>query len=124
MLLDLIAEHTPVEGWPTQMTKQQRTDHAREAAQADAADADRPSNTRAEADKVDDATVVPLRPTRRARHVERAVDAERRRRREAAVPVRPDPPPLLGEAMRRGSLFLLPGDDDEPVERQHGGQDQ
>ncbi len=123
-LLELLGEYTPVDRWPTQMSKQQRTDQAREVAQAHAAGADRPGNARAEADKVGDATVLPLRPTDRARQVERAVDAERRRRREAAVPVRPLPPPLLGEAMRRGSLFLLPDDDDEPAEHQHVGPDQ
>lgn len=63
--------------------------------------------------------MVPLRPAQHATHVQTAVDAERRRRREAAVPHRPQPPPRLGDAFRRRSLFLLPADD-EPADDESG----
>src|ERR1035441_4973801 len=43
LLLDLIGGLIPVDAWPTQMSRQQRTAHARETAQADQAAADRPA---------------------------------------------------------------------------------
>jgi Mu transposase, C-terminal len=43
LLLDLIGAHIPVEAWPTQMGKTERITHAREATQAHAAAADRPT---------------------------------------------------------------------------------
>ncbi|MGH3736540.1 MAG: hypothetical protein ACRDT6_13125, partial [Micromonosporaceae bacterium] len=43
VLLTLLGGHAPVEEWPTQLTKQQRAGHAREAEQAAAAGADRPA---------------------------------------------------------------------------------
>ena len=43
LLLDLIGGLIPVDAWPTQMSRQQRTAHARESAQADQAAADRPA---------------------------------------------------------------------------------
>ncbi|MGW5660691.1 hypothetical protein ACWEWG_11370 [Streptomyces sp. NPDC003758] len=50
----------------------------------------------------------------RSRPVQDSVDADRRRRREAAVALRrPTPPPRLGTSLRR-NLFLLPSDDSEP----------
>lgn len=129
VLLELIGSRIPVARWPTQknrkgMTKQQRTEHAREVAQAQAAAADRPSLP----DRPDSGSAVPpaagegevvaLRWPERARQAEDAIDAERRRRREAAVPVRPDPPPLLGEAARRHSLFLLPDEADDEQDQE------
>ena len=43
LLLDLIGGLIPVDAWPTQMSRQQRTAHARETAQAGQAAADRPA---------------------------------------------------------------------------------
>jgi hypothetical protein len=43
VLLELIGARIPVSRWPTQMAKAERTGHAREAARAQAARADRPS---------------------------------------------------------------------------------
>jgi len=56
--------------------------------------------------------VVPLR---RPEHTQAgdALDAERRRRREQAVPQRPAPPGSLGDRLRRTSLLALPEEDDE-----------
>jgi hypothetical protein len=110
MLLELIGQYSPVGRWPTQSSRHERIEQARQAAQTAAATADRPATTRTG----EDAAVLPLHPADRARQVERTVDADRRRRREAAVPDRPQPPPLLGEALRRGGLFVLPDDDDDP----------
>ena len=42
VLLDLVASRTPVEAWPTQMSKKQKTERARELARARQAAADRP----------------------------------------------------------------------------------
>ena len=42
VLLELIGARIPVSRWPTQMAKAERTEHAREVAQAQAAQADRP----------------------------------------------------------------------------------
>jgi hypothetical protein len=122
LLLDLLGGVTPVPQWPTQASptrtdRRHRTEHAREATRAAAATADRPpaSTASGPAGGKEPATVVPLRPAQHATQVQTAVDAERRRRREAAVPHRPQPPPRLGDAFRRRSLFLLPADD-EPDE--------
>ncbi|HZO68818.1 MAG TPA: hypothetical protein VFB74_27815 [Kribbellaceae bacterium] len=109
-LLDLLGGVTPVEAWPTQTGKQQRTGHARGTVQAAAATADRPPAI--DGGQQQD-NVVPLRWPDRAEAAQAAIDAERRRRREDAVRQRPQPPPRLGEAFRRRSLLLLP-DDEEP----------
>ncbi|GIE93915.1 DDE-type integrase/transposase/recombinase [Paractinoplanes rishiriensis] len=122
LLLDLLSDVTPVHQWPTQAGpagtgKRHRTEHAREATRAAAAHADRPEAPPAAEPGCgqDVGTVVPMRPVGRVAQVQTAVDAERRRRREAAVPDRPQPPPRLGDAFRRRSLFLLPADEpDEP----------
>jgi hypothetical protein len=58
--------------------------------------------------------VTPLRWPERSRSAGEALDAERRRRREAAVPVTPKPPPRLGASFRERNVFLLPEDDEEP----------
>ena len=42
-----------------------------------------------------------------------AIDAERRRRREQAVPQRPAPPGTLGDKLRSTSLLALPDEDEE-----------
>ena len=115
VLLRLIGAYIPVEQWPTRMTKAQRTEHARESTQADAAAADRPAVppeiTRAERED----TVVAQRWPQKGRHLEEVVDAERRHRRESTVSSPPQPPPLLRDALRRTSVFLIPDEDDEPV---------
>ena len=58
-------------------------------------------------------TVVPLRWPEQASSARDAIDAERRRRREQAVPRRPDPPGTLGDRLRSTSLLALPDEDEE-----------
>ncbi|MFF1511261.1 transposase [Streptomyces sp. NPDC058326] len=127
VLLEVIGGKIPVDQWLTQLTKKQRTEHAREVTQAAAAAADRPADATA-AQPVsaasapttvpaartgsDDGKVVPLRWRERAEQSQDAVTNERRRRREAAVPERPIPPPQdLSERLRATSLLALPDDD-------------
>jgi transposase len=109
VLLDLVAARTPVEAWPTQMSKAQRAERARELARARAAAADRPPGPRSPSQPVPPAVALP----ELARHNQRAVNDDRRRRREAAVPGRPKAPPLLGDVLRARSLFLLPDEDED-----------
>ncbi len=120
LLLELVGGLIPVDAWPTQMGRQQHTAHARETAQADRAAADRPAAAAeqpakqpADQDRDDDAeaTVVAMRRGDRAGDARDAVDAERRRRRESAVPSRPEPAPLMREALRRNSMLRIPGED-------------
>jgi hypothetical protein len=121
LLLDLIGALIPAGAWPTQMTRQQRTAHARESAQASQAAADRPAPRPAAAqaqqagsharDRDTAATAAAMRWPDRARGTQDAVDAERRRRRESAVPSRPEPAPLMREALRRTSMLRIPGED-------------
>ena len=122
VLLKLIGSKIPVSQWPTQMTKAQRTEHAREVAQAQAARDDRPASPSGAAGATLDtragqANVTSLRRTpgwpQRASQTHDSIDAERRRRREAAVPVTPKPPPRLGASFRERNVFLLPDDDEE-----------
>ncbi len=94
------------------MTRQEKKAQAREAAQSDAAAADRP----APPGRPDDggrkpAAVVPLRRPDRALQARAAIDEQRRRRREAAVPARPQAPGTLGDGLRRTSLLSIPEDD-------------
>ncbi|MDX3486623.1 transposase [Streptomyces sp. ID05-18] len=128
ILLELIGGNVPVAQWPTQLSKKQRTEHAREVAQAAAAAADRPADTAAKTAPPQpetvpaapagsgDGKIVPLRWRERARRGQDAVANERRRRREAAVPEKPAAPPELSERLRASSLMALPDDDfdDEP----------
>lgn len=109
VLLDLVAARTPVEAWPTQMSKAQRAERARELARARAAAADRPLGPRSPSQPVPPAVALP----ELAWQNQRAVNDDRRRRREAAVPGRPKAPPLLGDALRARSLFLLPDEDED-----------
>lgn len=122
VLLEMIGARIPVSQWPAQMTKAERTGHAREAARAQASQSDRPARP-AEPDAGDSnktgvATVTPLRSepgwAQRAAQTVDSLDAERRRRREAAVPVTPKPPPRLGASFRERNVFVLPEDDEEP----------
>ena len=119
---ELIGARIPVSRWPTQMAKAERTGHAREVAQAQAAQADRPAQppgpeTGTRAAAPGRASVTPLRREpgwpQRARQARDGIDAERRRRREAAVPVTPKPPPCLGASFRDRNVFVLPEDDEE-----------
>ncbi|MEH0420754.1 transposase [Streptomyces sp. B21-083] len=133
VLLELIGGSIPVEQWPTQLSKRQRTEHAREVAQAAAAAADRPagvvkkeSPSRPAAVPTagagsDDAKVVSLRPKERAQQVHDAVNSERRRRREASVSARRSPPPDLSERLRANSLSALlhDSDDDDATHTAH-----
>jgi hypothetical protein len=137
LLLDLIGAHIPVAAWPS-MPKAARTEHAREATQAAAAAADRASVRPVHA--VDDTGTPRPRQARhpataakpaagdaaaagwneRARAADQAVDADRRRRREQAVAAEPvSPPPRLGEAFRRRSLFLLADNDSDDTPAEH-----
>ncbi|MET9565194.1 transposase [Streptomyces tauricus] len=129
VLLEVIGGKIPVEQWPTQLSKKQRTEHAREVAQAAAAAADRPVATIAAKSasapppsvaepaariSVDDGKVLQLHWRERAQQGQDAITDERRRRREAAVPARPTPPPQdLSERLRATSLLTMPDDDAE-----------
>ncbi len=104
VLLDLVAARTPVDAWPSQMSRAERTERARELARARAAQRDRPTACPPPAPAGGVAEV--------SQQVNKAVREERRRRREAAVTRRPEPPPLLGDVLRAQHLFLLPGEDD------------
>jgi hypothetical protein len=132
VLLDLIGAHIPVEEWPTRMAKNDRTAHAREARQAQAAATDRPDHDRPASathgrqagngnrgvntpatgpGTADSADRQGWR--RRARQAQQAVDEDRAQRRQRALAGQPVvPPPRLGEAFRRRNLFLLPAADD------------
>jgi len=123
VLLDLIGGHIPVEAWPTQLSKSDRTSHAREAAQAAAAAADHPAAPTATTDarhvsredgagSSDAETAHGWR--RRARQAQKAVDGDRaERRRRALDGQQVSAPARLGDGFRRGNLFLLP---DEPAD--------
>ncbi|MFI5804470.1 transposase [Streptomyces sp. NPDC051561] len=119
VLLDLLGSVIPVEKWPTQMTKRERTARSREVEQARTAGTDRPKTA---AEEPVESVVLPW--PEQARSVEQAVDDDRRRRREEVARSRPlpVPPPRLGDSLRRRSLFLLPPDDDETTahHKEHG----
>ena len=122
VLLEMIGARIPVSQWPAQMTKAERTGHAREAARAQASQSDRPARPAephsGDSNKTGVATVTPLRSepgwAQRAAQTVDSLDAERRRRRETAVPVTPKPPPRLGASFRERNVFVLPEDDEEP----------
>jgi hypothetical protein len=113
-LLDIIAEHTPVAEWPTQLPKRRRTNRARETTQAAAAARDRPRDS-GEPARAPMVSILPPRRDEHVRQVADAVDAERRRRREQAVPTAPKPPPRLGDSYRRRSLVLPDDAEDAPT---------
>ncbi|MCX5053066.1 MULTISPECIES: transposase [unclassified Streptomyces] len=123
LLLDLIGSNVPVDQWPTRLTKAQRTEHAREEAQAAAAASDRPKPSPAPACADEVAPFVPrqggevdnvvaLRWRERAEQGQAAIDGERRRRREA-VPEKPTASSTLGHRLRGLSLMDLLDDEDE-----------
>ncbi|MEW1794083.1 hypothetical protein AB0400_16065 [Streptomyces niveus] len=111
----------PVENWPSQLTKSQRVQHAREITQAKAAAADRP-NQLAKPDEPPRLAAVgapdaepPWR--ERAREAAESLDAHRRRRREAATSSRqPAAPAPLGSSRRGRNLFVIADDDDGPCD--------
>ncbi|MFH9655435.1 transposase [Streptomyces anulatus] len=123
VLLELIGGNIPVEKWPTQLSKRKRTEHAREVAQRAAAAADRPANAIKKETPTPPATVpaartgssdgkvVPLRPKDRAQQIHDAVNSERRRRRQAAIPDELSTAPNLSERLRSSSLLALLDDD-------------
>ncbi|MGI8311741.1 hypothetical protein [Saccharopolyspora hattusasensis] len=123
VLLKLLGGLVPVEQWPTQLGKKAKKERAREVAQSDQAESDRPGPVPAPRSGLDLAgaddrpredgggRVVPLRWPDRAGEVGDAVDVERRRRREQAVRQRPAPPERLGDRLRRTSFLLLPEED-------------
>ncbi|MEU7577675.1 transposase [Streptomyces sp. NPDC041068] len=104
VLLDLVADRTPVSAWPSQMTKSQRLERARELARARSAAVDRPTR------HPDGPRGLPPAPTSAelAQRNARAITADRRRRREATVTSRPTPPPRMGEVLRTEGMFVLP----------------
>ena len=122
VLLEMIGARIPVSQWPAQMTKAERTGHAREAARAQASavrQAGPPGRARRRRQQQDgrgnrDPAAQRARLGARAAQTVGSLDAERRRRREAAVPVTPKPPPRLGASFRERNVFVLPEDDEEP----------
>ncbi|MEU9302326.1 transposase [Streptomyces sp. NPDC048269] len=110
VLLKLVAARTPVSAWPTQMTAKQKSERARELARARAAASDRPPVPLS-------ALPTPARPSELAASARRAVTADRQRRREASVKQPPTAPPLLGEAIRARSMFVLPDEDVDDAEQ-------
>jgi len=130
LLLDLVGGLIPVDAWPTQLSKQQRTALARESVQGGQAAADRPAgpqpsgsgtaspaaagpasaagNAQAGQDGADPAGAGW---PDRARGTHDAIDAQRRRRREEAAGSTPvQPAPLMGDTLRRGGILRIPDD--------------
>jgi len=118
VLLRLLGRVAPVSQWPSQMSqmsqmsKKEKKGHARQAAQGDQAARDR-NGPEPAGDGGGGGTVVPLRWPDQASRARDAIDAERRRRREQAVPQRPAPPGTLGDKLRSTSLLALPDEDEE-----------
>jgi hypothetical protein len=112
VLLRLLGRVAPVSQWPSQMSKKEKKGHARQAAQGDQAARDR-NGPEPAGDGGGWGTVVPLRWPDQASRARDAIDAERRRRREQAVPQRPAPPGTLGDKLRSTSLLALPDEDEE-----------
>ncbi|MGX1774299.1 hypothetical protein ACWIGW_19450 [Nocardia brasiliensis] len=118
VLLELLGAHAPVESWST-LPKAKRIDLSRDDAQGRAATADRSTarplrklGTTAEPTTTpkQDMVVEPRLPQHIDR-VEAMVDADRSQRRTQALGSSPvTRPDRLGEAFRRGNLFLLPDD--------------
>jgi hypothetical protein len=118
VLLELIGSRIPVSQWPTQLSRSQRTEHAREVTQARSAESDRPAATPPGVAR-EQATVTALQWPQRAAQAQDGIDAERRRRREATASALRVPPPL-GSSFRERNVFLLP-EDDETREDHDGG---
>jgi hypothetical protein len=120
LLLRLLGAATPVSQWPTQLSGEQRTRHARESSQGQAARRDRPQPGAAPARSPQPGSAQRLED--RAGQAAGALDGERRRRREQALAGRPvEPPPRLGAGLRRGGLFSLSGNGGGTAEPGPGG---
>ena len=118
-LLGILGSVTPVDQWPSQAGKKagkkRRVAQAREIARAQTAAADRPAEP-APADELS-AARMPAAWVEHARTIDRAVDSDRRRRREEALAgTRPVAPPTLHEALNRRPMFLPPPRDDADAE--------
>jgi hypothetical protein len=115
-LLEMLGAVDPVAKWPSQLTKSQRTQHAREITQAQAATADRPQQP-----------PMPNKPSslaavgapdaepswrERTREATESLDAHRRRRRETAKPAQQPAPVPLGSSRRGRNLFVIADDED------------
>jgi hypothetical protein len=111
VLLRLLGGVAPVSQWPSQMGKKEKKGRARETAQGDQAARDRHGPE--PAGDGGEGKVVPLRWPEQASRARDAIDAERRRRREQAVPQQPAPPGTLGDKLRSTSLLALPDEDEE-----------
>ncbi len=114
VLLQMLGGVAPVSQWATQMGKKEKKSRARRAAQGDQAASDRngPAAVGGQQAASGTGNVVPLRWPEQAARARDAVDAERRRRREAAVPQRPAPPPSLGDRLRATSMLSIPEEDE------------
>ncbi|WP_199854889.1 transposase [Streptomyces dioscori] len=114
VLLELLGGIAPADEWPTAMSKGARARHARRTAQAAAARADRPGIDEF-AYGSSSTEISPITWARDARATESAVTSEMHRRRTAAVPGRPEPPPSLGDTLQHRHLFAALDADDEPI---------
>ncbi|MFF3159564.1 transposase [Streptomyces sp. NPDC057910] len=118
-LLGILGSVTPVDQWPSQAKKRagkkRRVAQAREISRAQAAAADRPAAPAAAAGPAP--AEMPVAWAEHARTINRAVDADRRRRREEALAgTRPVAPPTLHEALSRQPMFRLPPPDDSDAD--------
>jgi hypothetical protein len=113
VLLELLGGLAPVSQWPGQMPRKQRTGHARQAAQARAADSDRTGGRAREPVPAETGETgwVP-----RSRQARESVDAERKQRRAAAASGPPAPPPLLRDALRGRGILRIPAEEDREDE--------
>lgn len=110
-LLEILGSVTPVDQWPSQATKKvgkkRRAAQAREITRAQAASADRPTAPTPPVEPTP--TEMPAPWAEHARTIDRAVDTDRRRRRdEALAETRPSAPPTLHESLSRRPMFLPP----------------
>ena len=116
VLLRLLGGVAPAGQWATQLDKKEKKSRARQAAQGDQAASDRNRTTPAASGRRQEGdrpgNVVPLRWPEQAAQARDAVDAERRRRREQAVPQRPAPPASLGDRLRATSMLAIPEEDE------------
>ncbi|MEU5547585.1 transposase [Streptomyces sioyaensis] len=113
-LLGILGSVTPVDQWPSQAKKKagkkRRVAQAREITRAQAAAADRPAAPAADDEQVPAA--MPAAWAEHARTVDRAVDTDRRRRREEALAgTTPVAPATLHAALNRRRMFRLPPPD-------------
>ncbi|MEV6106685.1 transposase [Streptomyces sp. NPDC051940] len=113
ILLELMGTHDPVAKWPTQMTKTQRTQLAREVGQGKAAARDRPRTTGRAPQPLPRAAGESAARTAaetRAQETALSLEAHRRRRRNEVAMSPPGLPTELGSSYRTRNLFALPND--------------